>query len=182
LIIQHSEILIINSRKEKVSRGISVGVLIVSIAFPTMNNSSAATVSSQAIDFTGYEYIHSTDSKGLTIDWKHTHVNNKSATDTVSYSVSREAYASANVSVAETFNAMVSEVGVSAEVGWGSRITKTTTISWTIPARSTYTLRYGSRWAKALGTEKYWYRGNVVSSKSVNGQWTYEGYSDSIKQ
>lgn len=99
----------------------------------------------------------------------------------MSYSVSRQAYANANVSVSSTFNAMVEQVGVSAEVSWGTSVTKTTTISWTIPAYSTYTLRYGSRWVKAYGKENYYSRGTLVNSKSVSGQWTYEGYSDSIR-
>jgi hypothetical protein len=168
--------------KRKISKVVGTGFLTGLIALSMVNGASAEEIGVKAIDFTGYEYIHSTDSKGLTIYWQHTHKNNKSTTDTVSYTVSRQAYANANVSSSGTFNAMVGAVGVSAEVGLGTSVTKSTTVTWTIPAYSTYTLRYGSRYAKASGTEKYWYRGNVVSSKSVSGQWTYEGYSDSIKQ
>ncbi|TCS78625.1 hypothetical protein [Tepidibacillus fermentans] len=168
--------------KKKIIKFISTGILTGLIGLHTANGASAEVIRPKSIDFSGYEYIHSTDSRGLTIYWQHTHVNNKPTTDTVSYSVSRQAYSSANVSVSSTFNAMVEQVGVSTEVSLGASVTKITTISWTIPAYSTYTLRYGSRWAKASGVERYWYRGNIVSSKYVSGQWTYEGYSDSIKQ
>ncbi|KAF0995883.1 hypothetical protein [Geobacillus sp. TFV-3] len=149
--------------------------------FPSAERTGAE-INPTYIPYDGYEYVHNIDTKGLTIYWTHTHVNNKPTADTVSHTVTREAYATANVSASSTFKEMVMEVGISTEVGLGARMQKTTTVTWTIPPYSTYTLRYGSRWVKATGKENYYSRGTLISSKTVSGQWTYEGYSDSIKQ
>jgi len=139
-------------------------------------------ISINNIDINGYEYVHSSRTLSTKIDWQHYHSNPKSTTDTVSRSVSRTVNTTANVSVNSTFNAMTAKVGYQAEVGLGVSTTRTTTVTWTIPARSTYVLRYGSRVAAARGTENYWGNGRLLSSKSVNGNWTYMAYSDSIKQ
>ncbi|MFC0296010.1 hypothetical protein [Geobacillus jurassicus] len=167
--------------KRKMIQTISPILLTGLLSFTPFNKTEAE-INPTYIPYDGYEYVHSTDTKGLTIYWTHTHVNNKSTTDTVSHTVKREAYATATVSSSSTFNEMILAVGISTEVSLGARVEKTTTVTWTIPPYSTYTLRYGSRWVKATGKENYYSRGTLISSKTVSGQWTYEGYSDSIKQ
>lgn len=156
-------------------------IFFASLSFST--NALAATVSPNYIDFTGYEYVHSTGSTNhKEVSWQHLHTNPLGVTASVSYAVSRTKYSNANVSVESSFNVMVTKVGVSAEVGWGKSSTETTTVTWYLPANSTYLLRYGNMYAQASGTENYWSRGNLISSKSVSGKWTYMGWSDSIKQ
>lgn len=139
-------------------------------------------ISPYASDMSGYEYIHSTTSKNKKVEFTHTHSNSSSSTDTVSYSVGVTQSTTANVSTNATFKTMVGEAGVSYQVALGTTNTKTLTITWSVPAKTTYQLRAGSNWVKETGTEKLWSAGKVVSSKSVSGNWTYSSWSDKVKQ
>ncbi|MGX9135856.1 hypothetical protein ACWV26_16060 [Rummeliibacillus sp. JY-2-4R] len=139
-------------------------------------------ISPMVIDLSGYEYVHSSTSKNKKVEFTHTHNNSSSSTDTVSYSVGVTQSTTANVTSSASFKTMVAEAGVSTQVGLGTTNTKTLTITWSIPAKTTYQLRAGSNWVKETGTEKLWSAGKVVSSKSVSGNWTYSSWSDKIKQ
>ena len=135
-----------------------------------------------AIDLNGYEYIHSTAKTGVRISWEHEHMNPNNVTAAVTRSVSRELNASATVSATSSFKIMQQKVGFTAEVSLGTSKTTTTSITWNVPANSTYLLRFGSRYAQATGKENYWSNGSLIRTKSVSGNWTYRSYSDSIKQ
>ncbi|WP_430791062.1 hypothetical protein VBD025_08120 [Virgibacillus flavescens] len=134
------------------------------------------------IPYDGYAYDLSSKNTYLDIDWRHVHRNPGSATDTVTHTVSRTKSTSASVSTTASFNAMVSEVGIGAEVGWGSSDTVSTSITYSIPGYTTYELRYGSRAVKTTGYEVRYSNGRVASKKWVSGNWTYTGYSDKVKQ
>ncbi|WP_070119695.1 hypothetical protein [Bacillus marinisedimentorum] len=149
---------------------------------PSVENAYAAEDGpDQYIAYTGYEYDKSSQYTGKKITWSHDHDNSYgTTTDTVTHSVSRTKYTNASVSTSASFDAMVSEVGISYEVGWGSNQTVSTSVTYTIPAGARYTLRYGSRYVKTSGYERYYSRGTLASSKWVNGEWTYRGYSDKV--
>lgn len=126
----------------------------------------------------GWVYYPSTDSKYKKTEFSHTHTNSGSTTDSVSYSVAVTRAASANTTVSASLKGMIAQAGVSTQVAWSSSKTTTLTITWSIPAHSTYLLTAGSSWAKASGTQKYYNQyGTVTSQSSVNGNWTYSSWS-----
>lgn len=126
----------------------------------------------------GWAYYPSTTSKYNKTEFSHQHTNNGSTTDTVSYSVQITQSAKANTTVSVSLKGMIAQAGVSTQVEWGTSRTTTVKITWTIPAHSKYLLEAGSRWVKTTGTQKYYNQyGQVTSSQSVNGNWTYQTWS-----
>lgn len=165
-----------SSSFKKLSLGL---VLMTGGVFASFGTVSAAEEGPQFyIPYDGYDYVKSSESTYLDITWSHYHSNPGSTTDTVTHSVSRTKETNATVSTSASFNTMVAEVGIGTEVGWGSSKNVTTSVTYTIPARTNYTLRYGSRAVKTSGYENRYSDGRKVASKYVTGNWTYQGYSD----
>lgn len=149
------------------------------------NSVSAAetAITPAAVDMNGYEYVHSSGTKNnKTIDWTHIHTNPSGVTATVTRSVERSLYSTATVSAESSFKMMEQKVGVTAELSLGGSSTRTTSVSWNLPANSTYQLRFGSYYGTASGKENYWVNGKIKSTKSVTGKWTHGSFSDSVKQ
>lgn len=157
--------------------------LILMIMFVSTTVSLADTNQPKAIIKEGYFYYPSSKTTGIVnITWSHLHKNSSSTTDSVTYTTTRTQSSSANVSTNGVFKAMVAEVGVGYEVSWGTSRSVSTSITYGIPAYSTYLLRAGSLKSKAYGTEKLYERGVLKHTRSVSGEWTYRGYSDKIRK
>ncbi|MCP8616356.1 hypothetical protein [Salirhabdus salicampi] len=126
----------------------------------------------------GYTYSHLDDYAYKEVEFQHEHTNNSPTTDSVTYSVSVTESADASTTVSVSLDGMVASAGVDTQVGWGVTTSETLSITWSVPAYSTYRLRAGSEWVKASGTETYTDSRCYTSSKSVDGNWTFQSWSD----
>jgi len=170
-------------RLGKVSVFLTVIGLLGLLTFPTFSRVEAATDGPNPyIAYDGYEYQMGSKSTAKKVYWQHYHTNSSGITDTVSFTASRTKSSSASVSSSASFSSMVTEVGISNEVSWGTSTSVSTTVSYQVPAYSTYLLRYGSMMVNTSGYELYYSRGILQSKKYVTGNWSYAGFSDKIQQ
>lgn len=135
-----------------------------------------------ASDMTGTEYVHVTTTKSKTTSFTHTATNRSSKTDRISYSVSTTKSTTADFSASYTLKAMVHEVGLKTQIGLGLSKTESIKMTWTIPPNSTYKLIAGTKFVKGSGVIRNWNAGKILSSKTVSAKWSYETWSDKIKQ
>lgn len=169
-------------RLNKFSKVLITSAVVGTFIFPSASGVSAAEKDPKFdYAYSGYAYELSSKNTYFDIDWNHVHRNPSSTADSVTYEVSRTKSTSANVSTSASFDAMVAQVGIGAEMGWGSSGTVATSITHSIPGHTTYKLRYGSRAVKTTGYEVRYSRGRVANKTWVNGRWTYSGYSDKIR-
>ena len=164
-----------------------VAILAGIFTFAGIGSVSASTliggdVGTNYIPYDGYEYDMSSKNTYTDLTWRHYHSNTGSTTDTVTHAVSRTASTSASVSASASFNVMVTEVGIDAEVGWNSTDTVETSVTYSIPGYSNYELQYGNRAVKTSGYELRYSRGFLVERNYVTGDWTYMGYSTKVKK
>ncbi|MFB5265873.1 hypothetical protein ACE41H_03615 [Paenibacillus enshidis] len=76
---------------------------------------------------------------------------------------------------------MAQKVKASGSFSGGKKTTKTTAITWTVPAKSVYTLRAGSVTIKTNGYMEVANSAGVVVKRTYNsGHWTTADFSDSI--
>lgn len=128
---------------------------------------------------TGLEYVSSSASDGLkSISFTHVAVNSTGSADSVTYSVSRTKSFTGSLSGTAEFNAFAAKVSVTAEVGYGQSQTITASCTWSIPAHSTVTCRYGSLLANNSGKINVWSLGKLTNSYYRSANWTQCSYSD----
>lgn len=130
---------------------------------------------------TGTEYVKKTTSKYNKVYWSHVASNLGGGTDSITYKVTRTKNTSLNSSANVTVNGVVSQAGVKFEVGVGKSQSVSTNCTFSIPYGK-YELQFGSRMVKTTGTEKKWFNGKVTSSKTINGNWSYQSYSNKVKK
>lgn len=133
--------------------------------------------------FTGRTYAPtSTSTNNKNITWRHTHKNTSSSADSVTRTVSRTKYFNGSVEVRADADAMVAKVGYSAEVSYGTSATASTSVTYSIPAKTTYECQYGSIYVKTSGLSTQWAQGKKIRTYGVNGNWTRQGYSTKVKK
>lgn len=130
----------------------------------------------------GWVYTNNAKSSSVKIDWTHTHSNPSSTTDYVTKTVSRTKSSTGTFGAESNFKVLQQQVGFNAEVALGKSSSVSTSIQYSIPAYTTYQLRYGSKVMKASGTEKYYENGTVTKSRTSSATYTYESYSDKVKK
>jgi len=151
--------------------------LVLTLLFQISSVTYAGNVTPQSSDMTGYEYIEKRQSKEKTIEFEHAITNPKSISSSVTYSYQRSIFTESSASTSASFNAMVAEVGIGTEINLGGSSTKTFEVHWDIPPDTSVVLYSGSEYVKTTGTENYWNKGKIQSTKSVTGEWTYRGWS-----
>lgn len=112
--------------------------------------------------------------------WTHVAKNTASTSDQVTYSVSRSLFSNGTVSGEAEFKILQKGVKVSAEVSLGTNTTKTTTFAFTIPARSTRKLVYGSIYVDTDGQIVRYSNGVKASAKNVGADYTRSSYSENL--
>lgn len=150
-----------------------VGLMLILICV-TINNIS---VFAYDPGMEGNQYSICTNVRNKTIDWKHVAENGTNEVDHVSYVVSRTKSFTGNLSGTVEAEMLTTTIKVTAEVGYGSEKTESTTLNYSIPENSTVTCVYGSRRVKTTGYLEKWRRGKKVSSKYAYGDWSYCSYS-----
>lgn len=128
----------------------------------------------------GYTYVHGGHTVGLKrVGWQHMASNTVGdLADSVTYTVSRTKSTSFTGSATASFDVMCVKAGVSAEISIGSSTTTTWSATFSIPPHTTNIIcEAGSLAASAYGTEYYVQDERLLSTRSVNGDWTYMSYT-----
>ncbi|MCQ6268393.1 hypothetical protein M1K46_22665 [Fictibacillus sp. WQ 8-8] len=128
--------------------------------------------------YTGWEYEKVTKSKHKKTYWDHEADNSKNKEKrTVSMSVERSKYTSSTASSTGSLKAAVAEIAIHYETGWGKTKSVSTTCTYTIPAKQKHLLKFGSKYVKSAGYERYYNMGKLKKKRSIHNKWTYREYS-----
>ncbi|MGG1617254.1 hypothetical protein ACIFQM_17160 [Paenibacillus sp. NRS-1782] len=107
--------------------------------------------------------------------------NTGAGTTSVTRTVSIRKFANVSVGGETELNVMAQKVKASLEVNAGVESNKSVSITWSIPAKSVYTIKAGSVVVKTSGyIERANTSGVVVSRNYNSGNWTTSDFSDSI--
>ncbi|MDR6776236.1 MULTISPECIES: hypothetical protein [Paenibacillus] len=107
--------------------------------------------------------------------------NTGGGTTSVTRTVSIRKFANVTIGGETELKIMAQKVKASLDVNAGVDSTKSVSITWSIPAKSVYTIKAGSVVVKTSGyIERANSSGVVVSSTYNSGNWTTSEFSDSI--
>lgn len=129
-------------------------------------------------DTSFYEYGSNTEYMGEDVEWTHTKTNPTDYPESVTFTLTRSVYAEINTTVVAKQNAVLYEVGIELEVGFGTSTTWTESIGYIIPPYTTRTLVYGHHYVQTVGVVRYYTMYcTLLSTTYINGEWSYESFS-----
>ena len=115
------------------------------------------------------------------IVWTSTHTNpNSTEPETKSLTLAWTVYAEASVSVEAEAGVIFAKAKTSATVTLGASYTQEENVSFVIEAGTTKRLEFGYHLAVTEGILLYYdMNGNLIYSKEVSAEWSFESYSTS---
>lgn len=155
-------------------------VLCASLLSGVPNSASAVEndIPSEVVVFDGTVYQPTTTKTNVKIpQWTHIATNSSTVTDQVTYNVSRRIFATGTVSGEAEFKILQKGVKVTAETSLGMDYTRSTTMVFNIPPKSTQKLVYGSIGVNTVGRMVRYANGIVSSSKAVAADYSRYSYS-----
>jgi len=113
-------------------------------------------------------------------NWSLIHNNADDVADSVTYSVSITKKASVSVGGSAEFNGLVAKATVSANTTVGVDSTESVSITWNLP-KGKWRLSAGAMFNKVVGTQKYYLSGDLITSRTITADYTFDRYSDQVK-
>ncbi len=170
------------SKKSRIKGTLLSFSLITSIlSLSVLPHTSFAEINSEKdsryVAYDGTEYVYTTKVENKKAGWTHVATNNSTSADSVNYSVSRTQSTTYTGATSAEFGLMQNKVAASAEISSQTSKTFTTTMNFSIPAKSTYKLEYGSMVMSTSGKINVYSKGLLSSSKTVSGTWSHGSYS-----
>lgn len=129
----------------------------------------------------GYTYSVSTQAQRRYEDWSLIHNNADDVSDSVTYSVAVTKRASVTLGGEAEFNGLLAKGKYSANATVGVDTTTNVSITWNLP-KGRWRLSAGAMFNKIVGYKNYHINGQIISSQAVTADYTYDRYSDQVKQ
>lgn len=153
--------------------------IVVCVAVLTISSAFALTAMAGDPGLSGKNYVIGTKIiNNPEISFMHVAVNQSSSQDQVTFSVSRTKKFTGSLSGEIEGNAVVYKCGIKSEVSYGTESSYSTSCTWTVPAYSSVTCRYGSALVNTTGTMETWFNGRLTSARTTSAKYTYASYSD----
>ncbi|MBR5527217.1 MAG: hypothetical protein IKV95_10505 [Brochothrix sp.] len=134
------------------------------------------------IDYSATIYEATNKSSSVEIKYKAEAVNNSKKADTIKRTVTRNKFLKGSVSTTADFKMIAAKVGVKAEIGVGKSKTVTTQHTWTIPAKTKTTIKFGSKVYTTRGNIVRYDRGKVIKRKPVDAKYSHCEYTSKVSK
>lgn len=95
--------------------------------------------------------------------------------------MSRTKYSNFTVNTSAEITIMTGKAGMATESKNGDQEVVTVEKTWNIPANSVYQLEFGSMAVRQVGKFNKWQGRELISSRTVYGDWTYTAYDKMTK-
>lgn len=147
-----------------------------------IEDGTALQITPRYIDYAGTVYEPSSRSSSATIKFNSEVINKSNTSDSVSRNVTRDKFVKGGVSTSADFGLITAKVGVKADIGFGKSSSVSTKYTWSIPARTKTTIKYGSKVYTTRGNIVRYDKGKVITRKPVDTKYTYSEYSSKVSK